>query len=47
MEKSKYYVTVSGRLCITFPSYKNEYPPELFEVVGLLDEARFKHMQIV
>jgi len=42
---SPYYVSCTGKLCITFPSSTGE-KPELCEVVGWCNETWFKHKTI-
>jgi len=42
---SNYYITCTGKLCITFKSF-NTRPPELCEVLGCKNETWFIHKEI-
>ena len=45
MEKSDYYVSCTGKLCITFPATCGD-PPELCVVEGCFNDTWFIHKEI-
>jgi len=45
IEKSQYYVSCTGNLCITFKSTSGN-PPELCIVIGVMNETWFIHKEI-